>query len=101
MVRAIGSSTPSRAARPKPASPPILRLHNPSILTRARSARPEHVTSHSHGKGAGWPPSPWLPLAPFYSGTLVPFYSGVDNVGLREDPDLADKAVFRVKEYPG
>src|SRR3954467_3457739 len=74
MARAIGSSIPSRAARPKPASPPILRLHNPSILTRARSARPEHVTSHSHGKGAGWPPSPWLPLAPFYSGTLVPFY---------------------------
>jgi hypothetical protein len=29
-------------------------------------------------KGANRPPSPWLPLAPFYSGTLVPFYPGVD-----------------------
>jgi hypothetical protein len=29
-------------------------------------------------KGANRPPSPWLPLAPFYSGILVPFYSGVD-----------------------
>jgi hypothetical protein len=32
-------------------------------------------------KGANRPPSPWLPLAPFYSGILVPFYSGVDRTG--------------------
>ena len=25
------------------------------------------------------PPSPWLPLAAFYSSALVPFYSGVDT----------------------
>ena len=33
-------------------------------------------------KGADWPPSSWLPLAPFYSGILVPFYSGVDRTRL-------------------
>src|SRR3954452_24616398 len=33
-------------------------------------------------KGANRPPSPWLQLAPFYSGILVPFYSGVDTIGL-------------------
>jgi hypothetical protein len=50
----------SIARRQPKASPPILRLHNPSILTRARSAR--HVTSHSHGEG-GQP-------APFSMATI-------------------------------
>ena len=40
-------------------------------------------------KEADWPPSPWLPLAPFYSGTLVPFYSGVDSyIGQKLAEDL-------------
>ena len=62
-------------ASPKPAIPPILRLHNPSILTRARSARPEHVTSHSHGEGGQPAPfSPWLPVGSLllrHTGSLL------------------------------
>src|SRR3954452_1531538 len=76
MARAIGSSTPSRTASPKPASPPILRLHNPSILTRARSARSEHVTSHSHGEGGRLAPfsmaNHWLPFTPAHWFPFTP-----------------------------
>src|SRR4051812_23137677 len=74
MARAIGSSTPSRTASPKPASPPILRLHNPSILTRARSAR--SVTSHSHGEGGRLAPfsmaNHWLPFTPAHWFPFTP-----------------------------
>src|SRR3954453_7113500 len=76
MARAIGSSTPSRTASPKPASPPILRLHNPSILTRARSARSEHVPSHSHGEGGRLAPfsmaNHWLPFTPAHWFPFTP-----------------------------
>src|SRR3954454_6782985 len=85
MARAIGSSTPSRTASPKPASPPILRLHNPSILTRARSARSEHVTSHSHGEGGRLAPfsmaNHWLPFTPAHWFPFTPALTYARSLG--------------------
>src|SRR3954465_9712734 len=76
-----------------PASPPILRLHNPSILTRARSAR--SVTSHSHGEGGRLAPfsmaNHWLPFTPAHWFPFTPALTAPPSIW----KELAQLGQFR------